>query len=126
MISALMMIFSAGALVQFFMSYCHSILATYAKVELSPRTCEVAGIDSERIPGSEFSRLLGLLRLARDPGDDRMELLTVRIYYSIVQIIGALASRITSGAKAWSEREGSRCAYFAAVSLDRRIAGLTN
>lgn len=122
MIAAFMLIFSAAALVQFFLSYCRSILATYAKVELSAQTREVACLASDRIPSGDFARLLGLLRLAQGPGDDRMELLTIRIYYSIVRIIGAVAAPFTSVARSWSENEGARCAYFAAVALDRRIA----
>lgn len=125
MISVFMLLFSAAALLQFFASYCRSILATYAKVEVSPRTREVAGIEADQIPSRDFARLLGLLRLARDPGDDRMELFTVRLYYSFAQIAGAIGSLFTSAAKGWSEREGSRCAYFAAVALDRRIASVT-
>lgn len=125
MISAFMLTFSAGALVQFFLSYCRSILATYAKLEVSVRTREIAGIESERIPSGEFGRLLGLLRLARDRGDDRMELLTVRLYYSIVRVVGSLGTLFTSTAREWCENEKARCAYFAAVALDRRIAALT-
>jgi hypothetical protein len=124
MIPFLMLFFSAGALVHFFVSYCRSILATYAKMELSVATCEIAGIEPERIPSGEFGRLLGLLRLARDPGDDRMELLTVRLYYSVVRIVGAIGAPFVSAAREWSEREGGRCAYFAAVALDRRIASV--
>ncbi|HEV2297609.1 MAG TPA: hypothetical protein VGR72_03730 [Candidatus Acidoferrales bacterium] len=120
-----MLTFSAGALVQFFLSYCRSILAAYAKLEVSVRTREIAGIESERIPSGEFGRLLGLLRLARNPGDDRMELLTVRLYYSIVRVVGSLGTFFTSTAREWCENEKARCAYFAAVALDRRIAALT-
>lgn len=124
MITSLMLLFSAGVLVQFFVSYCRSILTTYAKVEVSARTREVAGIESERIPGAEFSRLLGLLRLAYDPGDDRVELFTIRMYYLLVRIVGKPGQLFTSAASSWSENEGSRCAYFAAVALDRRIASV--
>jgi hypothetical protein len=125
MIPFFMLLFSAAALIQFFVSYCRSILATYAKMELSVATREVAGIESDRIPSGEFGRLLGILRLARDPGDDRMELLTVRLYYSFVRLLGVLGVPFVTAAKDWSEREGGRCAYFAAVALDRRIASVT-
>jgi hypothetical protein len=124
MIPAFMLVFSVGALVQFFVSYCRSILATYAKLEVSVRTREIAGIESERISSGEFGRLLGLLRLARSPADDRMELLTVRLYYSVLQVVGSLGTLFTSTAREWSENEKARCAYFAAVALDRRIAVL--
>lgn len=125
MITALMLSFSAGALLQFFVSYCRTILATYSKVEVSAKTREIAGIESARISGAEFSRLLGLLRLAQDTGDDGVELFTVRLYYALVKAIGRLGQLFTPAAGDWSEREGSRCAYFAAVALDRRITSVS-
>jgi hypothetical protein len=124
MISIFILLFSAAALVQFFASYCRSILAAYAKLELSVATREIAGLGSDRIPSGEFGRLLGLVRLAPDPGDDRMELRTVRLYYWVVRLIGVLSARFVSAAKEWSECEGARCSYFAAVALDRRIASV--
>lgn len=125
MMGAFILLFSAGALAQFFVSYCRSILATYAKVELSPAALEVAGIAQDQIHGGEFARLLGLVRLAPDPGDDRMELRTVRLYYSLVRLAGFVTSPFVSAVRDWSERETARCAYFAAVALDRRIASVT-
>jgi hypothetical protein len=126
MMPAFMLMFSAATLIQFFMSYCRSILATYAKVELSAETREIADIAAERIHGGEFARLLGLVHLAPDPGDDRMELRVVRLYYSLVRFVGTAMAPFTSAVRDWSDREGSRCAYFAAVALDRRIASLNH
>jgi hypothetical protein len=125
MMASFILLFSAGALAQFFVSYCRSILVTYSKVELSPEALEVAGITLDQIHGGEFARLLGLVRIAPDPGDDRMELRTVKLYYSLVRLAGFALSPFVSAVRDWSERESARCAYFVAVALDRRIASVT-
>jgi hypothetical protein len=125
MIAIFILLFSAMALVQFFMSYCRSLLAGYAKAELSPVTRKAMGIQSGEISGGEFDRLLGLVRIASDRGDDRVEIGIVTLYYRIVRFIGAVISPVAPSARIWAERESGHCAYFAAVALDRRIASAT-
>lgn len=117
--------FSCAALGQFFMSYCRSILATYAQVELSARTCELIGLQSSEIAGSQFHRLLGLVRLAPNPGDDKWELRVVATYYRAVRLAGFVTGPLSSVARKWSDHQSSLCAYFAAATLDRRIAAVT-
>lgn len=124
LIPILMFLFSALALVQFFLSYCRALLTTYAKLELSATTREVIGIGADGIRGNQFGHLLGLLRLAPDPGDDKWELGIVRLYYSFVSMIDLSVALLVPVAQTWSDRESTRCAYFAAATLDRRIAAL--
>ncbi len=107
------------------MSYCRSILATYAQVELSTATREIIGIQSPEIAGAQFHRLLGLVRLAPDPGDDKWDLRVVSVYYRAVRLTGFLAMPLGSVARSWVEHQSSQCAYFAAAALDRRIAAVT-
>lgn len=58
MIAALIAIISLSALLQFFVSYCRSVIAASSKVELSEQVREVAGIQSQPPSGEEFRRLL--------------------------------------------------------------------
>ncbi|MGB6875958.1 MAG: hypothetical protein WBD87_07965 [Candidatus Acidiferrales bacterium] len=125
MIPAFMLMFSCAALGQFFMSYCRSILATYAQVELSATTRELIGIQSPNIAGTQFHRLLGLVRLAPNPGDDKWDLRVVSVYYRAVRLAGFLTKPLGSVARSWVEHQSSLCAYFAAATLDRRIAAVT-
>jgi hypothetical protein len=125
MISALMLVLTVGALVQFFVAYCRTILLTYSKVEISERTREVTGISIEKVEPEEFSRLMGLLRVAPDPCDDAAELRAVSIYFRIIQLTRRLVSPLSRAAHEWSEIELGRCAHFAAVALDRRLAPAT-
>lgn len=126
MIPALMLVFSCAALMQFCVSYCRSLLLAYAQIELSAATREMIGIQSEQIAGAQFRRLLGLVRLAPNPGDDKWELRVVSIYYRAVRFVGFLAKPFGAVAKKWVEHQTSLCAYFAAAALDRRIATVTS
>jgi hypothetical protein len=125
MIPALMLVFSCAALMQFFLSYCRSLLLTYAQVELSTATREIIGVQSQEIAGAQFRRLLGLVRLAPNPGDDKWELRVVSIYYRAVGLAGFLAKPLGAVANKWVEHQTSLCAYFAAATLDRRTAAVT-
>ena len=120
-----MLLFSAMALVKFFLSYCRSILATYAEVELSPATRELIGLEPDEIRGGQFGRLLGLLRVAPNPGGDQWHLKIVSTYYRIISMIDMSVAQIVPVAQSWTERESTRCAYFAAAALNRRIATIT-
>lgn len=125
MIPALMLTFSCAALVQFFMSYCRSLLLSYAGVELSGATRELIGLHSAEVTGSNFYRLLGLARLAPGPADDKWEIRVVSVYYRIVRFAGLLSKPIGSAAQSWAQNQSNLCAYFAAAALDRRIAAVT-
>lgn len=106
------------------MSYCRSLLITYSQVELSAATRELIGIQSPEISGVQFHRLLGLIRLAPNPGDDKWELRAISAYYRSVHLAGFLAKPLGSVARKWVEHQSSLCAYFAAASLDRRVAAV--
>jgi hypothetical protein len=122
MISAFMLVLTIGALVQFFFAYSRTLLLTYSKVEISERTREVTGVEIERVQPEDFSRLMVLLRVAPDPRDDSAELRAVSIYFRAVQLANWLVSPLSHAVREWSRIELSRCAHFAAVSLDRRLS----
>jgi hypothetical protein len=122
MIPALILVMSCAALLEFFRSYCRSLLMSYAQVELSAKTREFIGIQSREIAGAQFHRLLGLVRMAPSLSDDKWDLRVVSIYYRAVRLAGFLAAPLGSAARKWVEHQSSLCAYFAAAALDRRIA----
>lgn len=121
MIASLVLIFSLGALGQFAVAYCRTLLLAYSKVELSQRVCEITGI-TESVAASDFDRLLQLVRLAPPLADDAAEIRAVRMYHRIASIAGALLSPLSQKASHWVQCELQRCSYFAAVTLDRRLA----
>ena len=122
MIAALIAVISLAALLQFFISYCRSVIAASSKVELSEQVREVAGIASQPPSGEEFRRLLQLVRLCPDRGDDRIELGFVGAYYLLLNAVRGLSAAIAPAVAGWAEQERDGCSYFAAVALDRRIS----
>ncbi len=122
MIAALILVISLAALLQFFVSYCRSAIAACSKKELSEQAREVTGIQDHGVAGEEFQRLVQLVGLCPEPGDDRFEIRAVRKYYRLLSLVRALMRRLAPSVASWAERERAGCAYFAAVALDRRIA----
>jgi hypothetical protein len=124
MISALMLVLAIGALVQFFFAYSRTLLLAHSQIEISERTREISGIAIEAVHPDDFSRLMVLLRVAPGPRDNAHSLRAVSIYFRAVQLARWLVSPLSRAAHGWFHRELSRCAHFAAVTLDRRLGAI--
>ncbi len=122
MISAIILAVAALTLVQFFVFYCRSLIVVYSEVELSPQGREVAGLEDRTLNGDAFHRLVQLIELCPSPADDRWELRAVRAYFGAMGFLRSLQPLVPVGAE-WAGREQSACTHFAAVALDRRMAG---
>jgi hypothetical protein len=121
LVAALIFAVSMGLLSEFFVSYCHSLVAVYSKVELSPQARELLGPDSQVVSGDDFTRLVQMVQLCPDPGDDRLEMRAVHAYYSLLNLL-RVARPFAPAVAGWVDRECAGCAYFVAVALDRRMA----
>ncbi len=119
--AALICVLSLAALGQFFIIYTRALVAAYRKVEISEQVRQVAGLSSHGMEGDDFLRLLQLVRMCPEQGDDGFEIRTVGVYYSLLNVSRKLLRSFRSLA-GWLEQERQHCAYFAAVALDRRIA----
>ena len=119
--SAFILVVVVVALWQFSFAYCRTLLATYSKVELSGKVEEIMGVTVDTIEPREFDRLMVLVRVAPDPGDDSAEIAAVSLYYRIMRLGAVITSRLHAGASHWFRGELARCSYFAAVTLDRRL-----
>jgi hypothetical protein len=122
MITALIFGLSIIALLQFFVSYCRSLIAASGAVPLSEQLREVAGIGNLQVRGEQFGRLLQLARLCPDPGNDSRGIEAVRAYFKLLNLVKAASRRLVPNLATWTDRERSGCAYFVAVALERRIA----
>jgi hypothetical protein len=122
MIAALIFVISLVALFQFFVLHCRSILAYSRRVELSDRIREVTGLTGRDLSAGDFDRLLQLVRLCPERGDDRREIRVVGAYYVLMDVVERMSRSIVPGVAAWTEGERQGCSYFAAVALDRRIS----
>ena len=122
MIAALICAFSLAIFLQFFVSYCRSILASSRKVALSDRVREVTSIADHEVAADDFNRLLQLVRLCPERGDDQSEIRAVGTYYGLLEVLSRVSTRMAPGLAGWFEQERQNCSYFAAVALDRRIS----
>jgi len=121
MIDSLILVLSAAALFQFFVLYCHSIVNASRSLELSEPARDVTGIAARSVSGSEFGRMLQLMRVCPERGNDGPGMAAVRIYYALLGSTRSLLGWSSRSLANWLEGERGGCAYFAAVALDRRI-----
>jgi len=122
MIAALIYVISVAAFLQFFVSYCRSLIAASRRVELSERLREITGIADGVVPAEDFDRLLQLVHLCHERVDDGTKIRAVETYYRLLRLVNYSARVLMPRALAWVEREREGCSYFAAVALDRRIS----
>ena len=121
MMAALFLVFSVVFLLQFFVSYCRSLIAASVKHELSAEVRDVTGLTTST-SGEDFARVVQLLLLCPDRPEDRSEVRAVSAYFRLMNFLRGTLAQVTPSVRAWIERERSQCTYFAAVTLDRRIA----
>lgn len=122
MIAILIFVISALTLLQFFVSYCHSLIAESRAYELSEQGREISGVTGHSIRGDQFGRLVQLIALCPEPGGDRSQVRAVSTYYGMLGLVRTLFGWIEPAVARWIESERGGCAYLAAVMLDRRIA----
>jgi len=121
MMAAGIFVFSAAALLQFFISYCRSLIAASSKQVLSPEVKDVTGI--HRIAsGEDFKRVMQLLQLCPESPEDRTSVQAIGAYFSLLNFVRFTVARLFPSTRAWTESERGMCAYFAAVALERRIS----
>jgi hypothetical protein len=119
--ATLIFLFSAAALLQFFISYCRSLIAASIKQPLSAEVRDVTGIASAA-SGDDFTRVIQLLQLCPERPEDQSEIRAIGAYFRLLNFVRATVARIIPALVAWTEMERGQCAYFAAVALERRIA----
>jgi hypothetical protein len=98
-----------------------SRLCLLARVELSGRVEQMTGLTMDTIEPSEFDRLMVLVRVAPDPGDNATEITAINLYYRAMKLAKAVTSLLPGQASNWCRSQLGRCSYFAAVTLDRRL-----
>jgi hypothetical protein len=122
MIAILIFGISVLTLLQFFVSYCHSLIAESRGHEFSEQGREISGVNGHSVRGDQFRRLLELIALCPEPGDDGSQVRAVSLYFGLLGLGRVLLGWIEPAVARWIDSERGGCAYVAAVVLDRRIA----
>jgi hypothetical protein len=121
MMAAIILVCSIVLLLQFFVSYCRSLIAASAKQALSPEVQDVTGI-AKTASGEDFVRVMQLLRLCPESPEDHNGIQAIGAYFNLLGLLRATVAPLAPSMRAWAESERGHCAYFAAVALERRIA----
>lgn len=122
MIAAMIFLISFLALLQFFVSYGHSVVAASREHELSEEAREICGLRAKSIAGDQFRRLMALAALCPEPEGGRLQVRVVALYFQMLGLARTLLTRAIPSAESWIDAERGGCAYAVAVVLDRRIA----
>jgi len=121
MIAGIIFACSVVFLLQFFVSYCRSLIAASSKQALSAEVRDVTGI-ATAATGEDFPRVMQLLHLCPETPEDRSRVQAVGAYFGLLNFVRSTFARVVPSLRTWTEAERAHCAYFAAVALERRIA----
>ena len=121
MIAGIIFACSVVFLLQFFVSYCRSLIAASSKQVLSAEVRDVTGI-AATASGEDFPRVMQLLHLCPESPEDRSRVQAVGAYFRLLNVVRSTFAKMVPSLGSWTERERAHCAYFAAVALERRIA----
>ena len=122
MIAGLISAISLLTLVQFFISYCQSVIAESLSHELSTDAREISGITAGTAIGDHFARLRQLLSMCPDAGKDTNLVRAVSTYFNLLSLVRNVLAWAAPEAMQWMQSERNGCSYVLAVVLDRRIA----
>lgn len=122
MIAGFICLVSFVILLQFFLSYTRSLIATSCERELSERAREICGNETKSLAGGQFPRIVQLIELCPETGGDSHEVRAVSLYFRLLSLAHMVSRWAVPSAGPWIDAERSGCAHVAAVVLDRRIA----
>ena len=121
MMAAIILLFSIVVLLQFFVSYCRSLIAASAKEPLSEEVQDVTGI-SRNPSADDFFRVVQLLHLCPERPEERGEIKAIGAYFKVLGVLRKTLARLFPSVQGWTDLERGQCTHFAAVVLGRRIA----
>ena len=121
MMAAFILACSIIFLLQFFISYCRSLIASSVREPLSQEVQDVTGM-ARPATEEEFARVVQLLQLCPERPEERGEISLIRAYFRMLGVIRATVARVMPSLQRWTSTERGQCTHFVAVVLGRRIA----
>jgi hypothetical protein len=121
MMAAVILACSIIFLLQFFISYCRSLIASSVREPLSQEVQDVTGM-ARPATEEEFARVVQLSQLCPERPEERGEISLIRAYFRMLGVIRSTAARIVPSLERWTSSERGQCTHFVAVVLGRRIA----
>jgi len=120
MLSAMLLAISAGALTQFAMYYWRAVVASVASQPISDRVLAAARLEGG-VTADDFAVFVRLYELTPRLQTREQGLGLVRAYQSIMSFVSQATGSHVPRVTAWSRREMTMCARYAAVCVDRRL-----
>ena len=121
MMAAFILACSIIFLLQFFISYCRSLIASSVREPLSQEVQDVTGM-ARPATEEEFARVVQLLQLCPERPEERGEVSLIRAYFRMLGVIRTTVARVVPSLERWASAERGQCTHFVAVVLGRRIA----
>ena len=122
MFAAVLLSISVVALSQFALYYWRAVLAAVAIQPVSEGVLAAARVDNRMVTGEDFATFATLHELTPTLDPRARGLGFVKMYYSIVNKVAAMASNRLPGLSSWCDAERATCARYAAVQIDVRLA----
>src|SRR5258706_16221032 len=122
MIFTFLIVVCCFVIFQFFIVYCRSLLAEFARIVISPDVMTDLSIQADETSGDDFPRLAALARLCQDT-EEVYRLHFVQFYYRLLTAFYRIPTGPGTRFAKLMNRERRACTHFAAVIIERRIAG---
>ena len=117
MVAVVIFAFSALALGQFGLYYWRATISGIASQAVSERIRVAAGITHATIGARDFHNILILNNLSPDLRGPNGNFRAIRLYYAIVEKMGAALPAIS----AWADAEMATCSRYVAVLMDQHL-----
>jgi len=117
MVAVIIFAFSALALGQFGMYYWRATISSVASQAISERIRVAAGIANATIGARDFRSILILNNLSPDLRGPNGNFRAIRMYYAIVEKLGAALPAIAE----WADAEMATCSRYVAVLMDQHL-----
>jgi hypothetical protein len=121
MFAAIIFAVSLAGLSQFALFYWRAVIVGVAAQPCSNQILEAANVENGHLNGRDFDRLAGLHELTLELNPTPGGLGLVRVYYGLVNGLDRIAGKLLPDLSAWSDRERTLCAQYAAVKIHRRM-----
>ncbi len=117
MVAAFIFAFSALALAQFGIYYWRATISGVASQAISERIRVAAGIANSTIGARDFRSILILNNLSPDLRGPNGNFRAIRMYYAILEKLGAALPNIAE----WADAEMATCSRYVAVLMDQHL-----
>jgi hypothetical protein len=114
MISALILVMSVAALIQFGVFSWRAAFLSIAALPVSDEARNLMAMDAESELSADFEKSAQWLSLSPNLAGSERRTLTVRAYHAALQFMNSLGI-------SWAQGEMSNCARFMAVVVDERL-----